>query len=163
MSTKLKRIVISIFIILLVISCLACGKSKSDSKEKLKIGISIYDEYDPFTNTIGSQIQKKLYEIAKENNITINVNLTYSNRSQMKQNDQVSEYIKKDYDLICVNLADRTDAMQIIDMAKNADIPVIFFNRELVKEDLARWNKLYYVGARPEESGQLQGQIVLMP
>ena len=44
--------------------------------------------------------------------------------------------------------------------AKSADVPVIFFNRELVEEDLERWEKLYYVGAVALESGIMQGEIV---
>lgn len=138
-----------------------CGNKNDEVKETLKIGITMYDEFDPFTNKIAEKVQDKLYELAKENDVTVVCNVTFSNKSQMKQNDQVSEFIRKGYDVICVNLADRTDAMQIIDMAKNANVPIVFFNRELVKEDLARWDKLYYVGARPEESGQLQGQIVI--
>lgn len=37
------------------------------------------------------------------------------------------------------------------------DIPIIFFNREPVDEDLNRWDKLYYVGAKAKQSGQMQG------
>ena len=38
-------------------------------------------------------------------------------------------------------------------------MPVIFFNRELVEEDLERWDQLYYVGAKAFESGIMQGEI----
>lgn len=34
-----------------------------------------------------------------------------------------------------------------------------FFNRELVGEDLERWDRLYYVGAKAFESGILEGEI----
>ena len=43
-------------------------------------------------------------------------------------------------------------------MDKN-NIPVIFFNRELVEEDLERWTRLYYVGAQAFESGIMQGEL----
>ena len=42
-----------------------------------------------------------------------------------------------------------------------ADIPAIFFNREPVSEDMQRWDKLYYVGSDPSESGMMQGNIVV--
>ena len=64
-------------------------------------------------------------------------------------------------DVLCVNLVDRTAPSEIIDMAKKKDVPVIFFNRELVEEDLNQWNKLYYVGADAKQSGILQGELVL--
>ncbi len=31
-------------------------------------------------------------------------------------------------------------------MAKKADIPILFFNRQPLDVDMARWDKLYYVG-----------------
>ena len=62
-------------------------------------------------------------------------------------------------DIICVNLVDRTDPTTVIDLAEKNDILVIFFNRELVEEDLERWDKLYYVGAKAFESGMMEGQI----
>ena len=42
-----------------------------------------------------------------------------------------------------------------------ADIPIVFFNREPVEEDMNRWEKLYYVGADAKESAVLQGQILV--
>ena len=62
-------------------------------------------------------------------------------------------------DIICVNLVDRTEPVTIIDMAEKKDVPVIFFNRELVEQDLERWDKLYYVGAKAFESGIMQGEM----
>ena len=43
--------------------------------------------------------------------------------------------------MICVNLVDRTEPTTITDMAEKNNIPIIFFNRELVAEDLERWSK----------------------
>ena len=63
-------------------------------------------------------------------------------------------------DVLCINLVDRTAPSEIIDMAKKKNTPVVFFNRELVEEDLYRWNQLYYVGADAKQSGILQGELV---
>ena len=62
-------------------------------------------------------------------------------------------------DIMCVNLVDRTAPGKIIKLARQNNIPIIFFNREPVKEDLMQWNKLYYVGCDAEQSGVMQGQI----
>ena len=61
--------------------------------------------------------------------------------------------------VICVNLVDRTAPTEIIDLARKNDVPVIFFNRELVEEDLMQWDKLYYVGADAFQSGTFQGEM----
>ena len=73
--------------------------------------------------------------------------------SQRTQADQVQEMIGNGCDILCVNLADRTDPSQIITAAQEHDIPIIFFNREPVEEDLMQWDQLYYVGAEAKQSG----------
>ena len=61
--------------------------------------------------------------------------------------------------MVCVNLVDRTEPTTITDFAENNNVPIIFFNRELVAEDLERWKDLYYVGADASESGTLEGEL----
>ena len=40
-------------------------------------------------------------------------------------------------------------------------MPIIFFNREPVEEDLNRWERAYYVGSKADRAGKLQGELVL--
>ena len=49
----------------------------------------------------------------------------------------------------------------IVDKAQSAGVPLIFFNRQPVEEDLDRWDQTYYVGSKADRAGILQGQIVL--
>ena len=86
-------------------------------------------------------------EKEKETGTLITLDVVSAGGSQLTQNDQVERFADRGYDAVCVNLVDRTDATVIIDKARNADMPIVFFNRELVEEDLERWDKLYYVGA----------------
>ena len=79
--------------------------------------------------------------------------------SQRTQNDQVKEMIDEGCNILCINLVDRTDPSEIIDSAKEKNIPIIFFNREPVADDMMQWDKLYYVGAKARQSGQMQGEI----
>ena len=72
---------------------------------------------------------------------------------------QVRDMIAADFDVICVNLVDRTAPTEVINAARNADVPIIFFNRELVEDDLQRWEKLFYVGADAFVSGKMQGEL----
>ena len=48
-------------------------------------------------------------------------------------------------------MVDRTVAAVIVDKAKEAGIPIIFFNREPVEEDMAIWNQTYYLGTDARE------------
>ena len=66
---------------------------------------------------------------------------------QKTQNDQVKELLDAGCNVLCVNLVDRADPSEIIDLAREREVPIIFFNREPVAEDLQQWEGLYYVGA----------------
>ena len=38
---------------------------------------------------------------------------------------------------------------------------MVFLNREPVAEDMNKWDKVYYVGAKAEESGTISGQLIV--
>lgn len=144
----------------LAAGCGQSGETGGDA-QTLKIGISVYDQYDTFVAEIVSSLQAYAKEKEKDWGITINLEIKNANGSQMNQNDQMDDFIADGFDIACINLVDRTDASTIVEKAKSSDVPVIFFNRELVEEDLERWDKLYYVGADAFESGKLQGKILV--
>ena len=147
--------------LLILMPCLGCGSKEKSLPQQIKIGVITYDEYDTFITAITKEMRDFSREKEKETGVAIQLDIVSAKDSQLTQNDLAEKFITKGYDAICVNLVDRTDPTVIIDKAKAADIPVIFFNRELVKEDLERWDKLYYVGARPEEAGSYQAQIII--
>lgn len=132
----------------------------NDIKE-IKIGVTLYKEDDTFI----SMIAKNIEDIAKEKETNgkykIIVNVVDAKGSLINQSNQVDKFVSQKYDIICVNMVDRTAASMIIDKGKNANIPIVFFNREPVEEDMERWNKLYYVGARAEQAGEMQANIII--
>ncbi|MCR5196026.1 MAG: galactose ABC transporter substrate-binding protein [Pseudobutyrivibrio sp.] len=157
----LSRYVILAVMVSLSFSGCTKGEEETDKKESIKVGITMYTEFDPFTEDIRHNIEDSLAEYAQQQNMDITTTVMYSGKNQLVQNDQVEDFIERGYDVICVNIVDRTDATVIIEKAKSADVPIIFFNREVVEDDLNRFDKLYYVGAKAEESGIIQGEIVL--
>ena len=48
-----------------------------------------------------------------------------ASNSQRVQNDQIEQMINDGCNVLCVNLADRTEPSEIIDAAKRKDIPII--------------------------------------
>ena len=81
--------------------------------------------------------------------------------AQPTQNEQIDLFITKGVPAMAVNQVDRELANVTLDKAKAADIPVVFFNKEPLPEVLPAWDKAYYVGAKAEESGIMQGQLVI--
>lgn len=153
MGNIIRRIV-SAFAVLFLLTTLVCGCSTSESKvnAQVKIGVTVYDQYDTFI----SELMDCFNSDAEEG---VTVETFNASKSQQSQNEQVQSMIDDGCNVICVNLVDRTAPTEIIDMARKCDIPVMFFNRELVEEDLQRWDKLYYVGADAFESGILEGEL----
>lgn len=149
---------LSLSICLLPLLSACQRKEASKEKKKLQIGVTIYDNYDTFLSGYMTAFEK---EISKKRAEGVEIGLFRYNAagSQPLQNEQVEEMLEKDCDVLCVNLVDRTAPSEIIDMAKKKNVPIIFFNRELVDEDLAQWNQLYYVGADAKQSGVLQGEM----
>lgn len=146
---------------LLMGGCTTGESFREEKKKSLKIGISVYDQYDTFVSELVSCLQAYEKEMEKEWGISITLEVQDAEKNQMLQNDQMDDFIEDGCDLACINLVDRTDASTIVEKAQRSDVPVIFFNRELVEEDLDRWNKLYYVGADAFVSGELQGEILV--
>lgn len=144
----------------MVLGATACG-GLSKKPAVIRIGVTVYREDDTFVDTILNNLQQLVKQKEQENGININLSIEYGRDNQTTQNEQVDYFLTQQYDIVCVNIVDRTAAAVIIDKAQAADIPVIFFNREPVKEDLLRWDEAYYVGAPAEDSGTMQGEIVL--
>lgn len=129
--------------------------------DSIRIGVAAYKVNDTFISTILSDLMECAKAYEQENNIKIRVDVSDGKEDQIIQNAQIDKYIALDYDVICVNMVDRTMAAAIIDKAESANIPIVFFNREPVEEDMLRWDQMYYVGADARESGVLQGEIVV--
>lgn len=131
-----------------------CGQQKEKVKEQTYVGVACYNQMDLFLGELLDCFKDE----CSERGMTVTIRDAVG--SQRTQNDQVQEMIDGGCDILCVNLADRTDPSEIIDMARENNIPVVFFNREPVIEDLMQWDKLYYVGANAKQSGMMQGELV---
>ena len=130
-----------------------------ETVKKMKIGITLYDQYDTFLAEMMTCLNSYVEEMQKQTGMVITVEINNAAGSQSTQNTQVESMVEDGCDVICVNLVDRTDPTTVIDLAEKKDIPILFFNRELVEEDLERWDKLYYIGANASESGTMQGKM----
>ena len=139
-------------------TCGCGGASPRETDKSVNIGVTLYDQYDTFLSELTEDFNKYV-EKRRSAGVDIVTIVRDASRSQSAQDDEVTDMIESGCDVICVNLVDRTAPTLIIDAARKKDVPVIFFNRELVEEDLMQWDKLYYVGADAFQSGILQGEM----
>lgn len=133
----------------------------SQEPPTFRIGVALYSQEDTFIASVAQELDRLAKAEEQTRGIKMNISLVDAGRSQSVQNEQVDRFLNQGYDIICVNIVDRTAAAVIVDKAQQAQVPVIFFNREPVEEDLERWEHAYYVGARAEQAGRMQGQLVL--
>lgn len=131
-----------------------------EKKNAIRIGVSLYRADDTFISNIRAELEKRAKAYEQETGIKVTLDIQDAKGNQYTQNKQVERFVSLGCDALCINPVDRTTSSGIIDPAMAADIPVVFFNRQPVEEDMDRWDKLYYVGADAKESAVLEAEIV---
>ena len=139
-------------------SLCACESQQLSGEDKVRVGVAYYNQSDTFLNELIACFKEELQSFESDD-LEVTVTVRDAAGSQRTQDDQVKEMLDAGCNVLCVNLVDRADPSEIIDLARENDIPIIFFNREPVAEDLLQWNRLYYVGAYAKESGIMQGEL----
>ena len=86
-----------------------------------------------------------------------------ANGNQTTQTEQVDTAIAKGTKVLAINIVDTGSddaAKAIIEKAKAASVPVIFFNRSVNDEIIASYEKCIFIGTDYEEAGKLQGKMI---
>ncbi len=141
-------------------SLCACESQQLSGEDKVRVGVAYYNQSDTFLNELIACFKEELQSFESDD-LEVTVTVRDAAGSQRTQDDQVKEMLDAGCNVLCVNLVDRADPSEIIDLARERDIPIIFFNREPVAEDLMQQDGLYYVGAEAEESGIMQGELAV--
>ena len=147
------------FVLLVAITLVASTISLSargSSSGGVQMGATIYSFGDNFMNGV---VAPALKEYAAQHKV--NLTVVDSENQQAKQNDQVDIFINKGLQVLAVNLVDPASARTIVEKAKSADIPLIFYNKEPTEAGVMNmYDKVWYVGTNSAESGVLQGQMI---
>ncbi len=128
-----------------------------ERKGNADLHVFYYTYSDTYVSSVRTALDKKL----KDSGISFQ---DYDGAgSQTTQTEQIQTAITKGAKAIIVNIVNTgsDDAAQgIVTMAKNADIPLIFFNREVSDDVIKSYEKCAFVGTRAEEAGILQGEMI---
>ena len=139
----------------------ACAGTGRDEDTTLRVGVAVYKGTDTYISNMTQAMELSAAAWEETSGGRVQVVVADAQENQNTQNEQIDRFLSLGYDVLCVNLVDRTDAARVIGKAREADVPVVFFNREPVQEDLESWEKVYYVGSDARQSAQLQAEIVL--
>lgn len=153
-----KKTAVMTALVLILVLLPGCRNKEAVCDRTLRVGVVTYTQNDAFIGALTDSMKSQFKSMETEETKII-MSVRSGDDDQRDQDEVVEEMIDAGCDVLCVNLVDRTAPSNIIKMAKQNDIPVIFFNREPVKEDLMQWDKLYYVGCDAKQSGEMQGDI----
>jgi methyl-galactoside transport system substrate-binding protein len=142
------RITPGLYLLLLGILVSACAPREAT------VGLLLYNESDPYIMEFARQIMD-------EAGTSLEITKLDAGNSQLIQNEQIGRLLDAKPDLLMINPVDRLGAYAIIRRLQAEDVPVIFFNREPLANDLSIWEQTYYVGAKAEQSGQMQASLVM--
>ena len=152
----------AIFVIVLVVGFISMmSRVASPKKNVIKIGLCLYRFDDTFISNVRHEIEEYAKEYEKEHDIKINLEVVDARDNQNTQNHQVDRFVSLDYDVLLINVVDRFAASNMIETAVGANIPIVFFNRKPVDDDLNRADNIYYVGAGPKAAGIEQAKIII--
>ena len=126
--------------------------------QELNVGVFYYDFSDIYISTVRTNMDAMLKDMG--------VKFTNYDAagSQPTQTDQVNTAITAGANLLIVNIvetATSAPAQDIVDAARSAGIPVIFFNREIADNAVINgYDKCAFVGTNAPDAGHMQGEMI---
>ena len=151
--SKKNRILAILLTLCLVLPCLV---SCSGGKEA-DVHVFYYNYSDTYISSVRSALDSQLSAAG----------ISYQDYdgagSQTTQTEQIRTALTKGAKAILVNIVNTGSddaAKEITTLAKNAGVPLIFFNREVSDAAIAEFDSCAFVGTRAEEAGILQGELI---
>lgn len=151
--------------ILMAATLVACGGKTEQAKTaeaaapaegKLNIALTAYKFDDNFIGLF----RKEFQAIADQNTDKYDVQMIDSQNTASIQNDQIDSIISKGVNAFAINLVDASGADVVINKLRDANLPVVFYNRLPSTEALNSYDQAYYVGIDPNAQGIAQGELV---
>lgn len=130
--------------------------AKYEERTNIKVGANIYNFADNFTYAkLGVELERYANELGMD------IVMVDSESDQALLNMQVDAFIEDGVDILLINLVDVASGQLIVDKAKAADIPLIFFNKEPNSIAMQSYDKVWYVGTNLTQEGTAQGEMIV--
>ncbi len=152
---KLKKITV-LFIASVIMLLTSCNYSSGKTHEN-EVAVFYYTFSDTYISGVRSAMDRLL------ENSGVKFNDYDANGNQTTQTEQIQTAIAKGAAALVVNVVDTGSddaARHILSLAKEKDIPVIFFNRSVDEDVITQYNKSIFIGTDYEMAGRLQGKMI---
>ena len=153
----MKKFIALVLVLTMALSLAACGSSGSSAKKDGEVAVFWYTFGDTYLSSVRAALNTAL------TNAGVKYQDYDANGSQTTQTEQIQTAITKGASVLVVNIVDASsdDATQaIVDMAKNANTPLVFFNRSVSEEIVSAYDKAAYVGTDYTQAGHMQGEMI---
>ena len=153
----MKKFIALVLVLTMALSLAACGGSGPSSKKDGEVAVFWYTFGDTYLSSVRAALNTAL------TNAGVKYQDYDANGSQTTQTEQIQTAITKGASVLVVNIVDASsdDATQaIVDMAKNANTPLVFFNRSVSEEIVSAYDKAAYVGTDYTQAGHMQGEMI---
>ena len=164
----MKKFLALILALVMSLSLVACGGDDAQTDDSattddtatasdLNVGVFYYTFADAYITTVRTALDEKLTAAG------IKYQDYDGNNNQATQLDQINTAITDGANLLIVNIVETSSpdsAQQACDAAKNAGIPIIFFNREVDDAVVSSYENCAFVGTDAPEAGHMQGEMI---
>ena len=153
----MKKIISYILIACTLLSLPIFTASCTFGGSQADVHVFYYTYSDPFISNVRQSMDKMLKDAG------ISFQDYDGGGNQTTQTEQIQTAITAGAKAIIVNIVNTGSddaANGIVSLAKNAGIPVIFFNREVSDTVVKSYDKCAFVGTDAKEAGILQGQMI---
>ncbi len=152
----MKKFIAMVLVLAMALTLVACGGSGSSKKDG-EVAVFWYTFGDTYLSSVRAALNTALTSAG------VKYQDYDANGSQTTQTEQIQTAITKGASVLVVNIVDASsdDATQaIVDMAKNANTPLVFFNRSVSEEIVSAYDKAAYVGTDYTQAGHMQGKMI---
>ena len=128
------------------------------ASDTTRVDIFWYTFSDTYLTSVRNAMEQQLNGMTK-----IDYTMHDCEQDQAKQTQKVETAITQGTDLLIVNIVttgSEEAAQNIVNLAKDNDLPIIFFNREVSNAVINSYSKSCFVGTDADEAGYMQGQAV---
>lgn len=164
----MKKFLALLLALVMSLSLVACGGDDAQTDDSavtddtttasdLNVGVFYYTFADAYITTVRTALDEKLTAAG------IKYQDYDGNNNQATQLDQINTAITDGANLLIVNIVETSSpdsAQQACDAAKNAGIPIIFFNREVDDAVVSSYENCAFVGTDAPEAGHMQGEMI---
>ena len=153
MKKKLLAMLMASVMMLGVTACGGGSEPAADNGDLPTVGVLIYKYDDTYISTVRNALEAALDGKAE-------VIMQDGKGDQATQNDQLDVMIEKGVDVLAVNMVAAKAAAGVVEKAKTAGIPTVFFNREPDTEVVKSYDKAIFIGTNAADAGKMQGDLV---